>query len=133
MTEYTDRAAAVTAALQDLARNLEADLGKLARNRGGGTASTSSLAILRDPGPNLASFAQQKIDNPSTRTLTVDAVLRSYSAAADQAKAMVHANAPAGDDLAARTAVLNLIAAIQNVTNHDDAVALVATYTGGTR
>lgn len=130
MTEYTDRAAAVTAALQDLARDLEADLGKLARNRGSETASTSALARFRDPGPDLASFAQQKIDNPSTRTLSVDSVVRSYSAAADQARAMAHANAPMGEELAARTAVMSLIAAIQSVRNHDDAVALVAAFEG---
>lgn len=128
MTEYTDRAAAVTAALQDLARNLEADLGKLARHRGSETASTSALASLRDPGPNLASFAQQKMDHPSTRELSVGSVVRAYSAAADQARAMVHAGAPMGEELAARTAVMSLIAAIQSVRTHDDAVALVATF-----
>lgn len=131
MTEYIDRTAAVTAALQDLARDLEADLGKLARNRGTETGSTNALAVLRDPGPDLTSFAQQKIDNPSTRSLSVDAVVRSYNAAADQAKAMVHKNAPMGEELAARTAVVSLVEAIQSVKTHDDAIAIVATFTEG--
>ncbi len=131
MSTYTDRCAAVTAALQDLARDLEADLGKLARTRGTAEAGANRLAHLRDPGPDIASFERQKVDHPSTRTMTVGKILDSYRAAASTAQTMVHDPAPAGGDLAARTAVLALIAAIQAVESHDDAIALVATLPEG--
>lgn len=129
MSTYTDRCHAVTAALQDLARDLEADLGKLARTRGTTEASTDRLAHLRDPGPDVATFERQKNDHPSTRTMTVGKIVDSYRAAADTAKAMVHHEGPEGADLVARTAVYDLVAAIQGTESHDDAIALVATFT----
>ncbi len=131
MSTYTDRCAAVTAALQDLARDLEADLGKLARTRGTMFGSTRQTAHLRDPGPDIAEFERQKLEHPSTSTMSVGKALRSYRAAASTAGGMVHISAPAGEDRAARDAVLALIDAIQAVESHDDAIALVATFTEG--
>lgn len=130
MTTYLDRCAAVTAALQDLARDLEADLGKLARARGTSDGTTKSLASLRDPGPDLETFAKQKAQHPMASGLSVLRVTRAYGDAAELAGPMVHANAPAGDDLAARTTVHDLIASIRAVRNHDDATALVASFEG---
>ena len=130
MSTYLDRCAAVTAALEDLARDLEADLGKLARSRGKADATTDSLASLRDPGPDLESFERQKAENTTAGGLSAIKLTRAYGDTARHAAGMVHANAPSGEDLAARTAVFDLIESIQNVHTHDDAVALVATFEG---
>ncbi len=131
MNGYTDRCAAVTAALQDLARDLEADLGKIARFRGTADASTSHVAHFRDPGPDVATFERQKTDYPSTSSTSVGTTLYAYRAAANDASQMVHISAPASEDRAARDGVLALIEAIQAVETHDDAIALVATFTEG--
>lgn len=131
MSTYLDRCAAVTAALEDLARDLEADLGKLARTRGAGSETTEQLVSFRDPGPDLESFEKQKTSHPTAGGMSVVRVTRAYANAAKLAGPMVHANAPTGEDLAARTAVHDLIAAINAVHNHDDATALVATFDEG--
>jgi hypothetical protein len=129
LSTFTHRCAAVTAALQDLARDLEADLGKLARWRGHVDGSSNPIAHLRDPGVDLDEFSQQRSEFSSRQGVTVGATLTAYRAAASTAQPMVHDPAPAGADLAARTAVFDLIEAIQAVENHDDAIALVATFT----
>jgi hypothetical protein len=124
MSDCVGRCAAVTAALQDLARDLEADLGKAARCRGRVDPSSGPLAWLRDPGANLDAFNLQLANFAHTP----DRVLSAYSHAALNARTFVHAEGIAGPDLTARAEVFDLIEAIQQVTNHADAAELVATF-----
>lgn len=123
MTIYTDRCAAVTAALRNLARDFEADLGKAARFRGY-DGSTVRGAYLRDPGENLDVFQRQLVEHGATPTPILDA----YRNTAKDARGLVHPAAAAGAETDARNAVFALADAIQQVHNHDDAVALVATF-----
>jgi hypothetical protein len=124
MSDYADRCAAVTAALQNLARDLEADLGKAARQRGRVDPSSSPLAWVRDPGANLDAFNLQL----ANFSHAPERVLSAYAHAALNARTFVHAEGISGSDITVRTGVLDLIEAIQQVTNHADAVELVATF-----
>lgn len=134
MSNYTDRCAAVTAALQDLARDQEAYLGIVSRKRG----IPEGAGLLGDPGEDLNAFNRQKAENAPHAWIWLykervgrAGILQRFRVAASAAKAMVHISAPAGEDLTARNGVLALIEAIEAVESHDDAIALVATFTEG--
>ena len=124
MSAYTDRCEAVTAALQNLARDLEADLGKITRWRGTTDGSTSRLSHFRDPGPDLATFNRQLVEN----TRPVSELLASYATTAAESKGMVYTGATTGPELTARGAVYDLADAIAAVTNHQEAADLVASF-----
>lgn len=134
MSTYTDRCAAVTAALQDLARDQEAYLGIVSRKRG----IPEGAGLLGDPVEDLNAFNRQKEENAPHAWIWLykervgrEGFLRRFRNAASAAGQMVHISAPAGEDRAARDSVLALIEAIQAVETHDDAIALVATFTEG--
>lgn len=124
MNTYSDRAAALKAALRDLARDLEADLGKQARSRGTTTPGANGYQF-RHPGDDLASFERQKAevsyDGPAR-------VLNAYRAAISQAREAIPQDAKTSDELDLRTELIELVDDISQVANHGDAELLVATF-----
>lgn len=119
MTAELDRAAALGAAVRDIARDLEADLGKLSRFRGVTNGSTSAPSF-RDPGADIASYEKQKADFPGRVEHTIDAYRH----------VLATANRVIGQTTTGTTRIeiLGLLTAIQDIRNHDDAAALVATF-----
>lgn len=122
MTTYTDRAGAMKAALQDVARDIEADLGKLARYRG--SHPNTDAPWFRDPGPDVATFEKQKGDTPGRVQRTVN----SYGAALSQARDMIPNGAANSEERALRSELIDLVDSIRQITNHADAADLVGTF-----
>lgn len=118
MTTLTDRTAAIKAATRDIARDIEADLGKLQRFRGTTDGATAGPSF-RDPGPDVATYEKQKADSPGR----VEHTLNTYLPALARARSTASGTAAPG-----RSELLALVDNIQAVRNHDDAAALVATF-----
>lgn len=116
--EYLDRASAIEEALRDLARDLEADLGKAARFRG-----NSEAGPFRDPGANVAELAKQRAEHtPPTTPL-----FESYRARAAVARDWpTTPRNPA--EWEARDRIFTLIDRIVAVSTHTEAADLVATF-----
>lgn len=128
MTAETDRAAALKAAIQDIARDLEADLGKLTRYRGTSTPSSSGVSF-KDPGADVAEYASQKSAGSALMILRgYRAITRgAFEALAGHADSWgVGGGVPVTG--ASRAQLVELIDAIEAIRNHDDAVALVGTF-----
>lgn len=123
MTAYTDRADALGAAIRDIARDLEADLGKLTRYRGG--SQPTAGVRFRDPGADITSYEKQKAEMPGR----VEHTIASYEVAIAEARAGVSSPEPeSAADRTRRLELVRLIDQIQSVTSHDDAAALVSTF-----
>ena len=123
MTVFTERADAVEAAIRDLARDIEADLGKLTRFRGR-TGATSGPEF-RDPGDNLTQYAQQKATFPGRVEHTLATYRPEVGAARDTAMSLPATEAGEHARLLELVELVQSIAAVQT---HDDAAALVATF-----
>jgi|GEM_PF-3331222 len=119
MTAETDRADALKAAIQDIARDLEADLGKLSRFRGISDPTSPGMSF-RDPGADIVAYEKQKADFPGPVRRTLDA----YRLPLAKAHRVVGQNTSG----ATRSELLGLVASIQAITNLDDAAALVVTF-----
>lgn len=123
MTDYTDRCAAVKAAVQDHARDLEADLGKIARNCGH-NVNWNDVQPIGDPGRNVAEYEETKGWYPVD-----DSRLRSYQNVVSAATDFLGSSVPlTGPEKAARDDCIILITAIEQIKTHGDAVALVASF-----
>ncbi|WP_022891238.1 hypothetical protein [Agromyces subbeticus] len=118
-TEAAARAEALEAALYDLARDVEADLGTLGRFRGISNPSSEGYEF-RDPGPNREAFELQKIEHPGR----VEHTLNQYRSALAHARDAI-GQLSAGDD---RAALIDLHNRIAEIRTHDDAAGLVATF-----
>lgn len=124
MSAITDKAAAVKAALQDYARDIEADLGKQARAL---TANPNWEFVqpFNDVGPTLAAYqADRARYSPYPHRLSH--YQRNAAGARD---AILRVGAP--ETTAERTAyaeILALLDSINTIRTHPDAVALVATF-----
>ncbi|MGV8912481.1 MAG: hypothetical protein ACOH14_07685 [Rhodoglobus sp.] len=123
MTQYEDTAAAVLLALQNYARDLEADLGKIERNTVAGNPNFGDVQRLTEPatwkqGPGAgenAAIAHQKLSE--------------YKNYASEALSWVGMrDGLSGPEITARTAVKTLVTSIRDIGDHADAVALVATF-----
>ncbi|WP_100811966.1 MULTISPECIES: hypothetical protein [unclassified Microbacterium] len=126
MTDYTDRADALKTALQDVVRDLEADLGKLARHRGRTNATTSGPSF-RDPGPNRHTYNQQRSEHPGRVQATVDSYRPAFSTARDLIGNALQ-EASTGPERTIRTQLIDTTTAAAAITTHDDARTLVATF-----
>lgn len=119
MTSSTDRAAALTAAVKDIARDLHADLGKLSRYRGTDDPSSNDPTF-KDPGPDLAIYERQKAE----AQIDAEPTLTRYRAILTAARHL----AGSVTDTTARGALLQLIQAAHDVDSLATAAALVATF-----
>lgn len=117
MTEFADRADALEAAIQDLARDIEAELAILSRYRGT-TNPSSDGPTFRDPGAGLAAYEAQKAAHPGRVQATLDRYRPALSMARDAVGSV---------DAAHRAELLALLQQIAEIRSHDDAAALVAT------
>ena len=115
----TDRAAALTAAVRDLARDLQAELAILARYRGTDTPSTGARTF-KDPGPDLATYERQKAEAPGN----VRRLMASYRALLDAVRG--HAGSLSSPTL--RGELLTLIASVSAVSALDEATELVDSF-----
>lgn len=115
----TDRAAALTAAVRDLARDLQAELAILARYRGTDTPSTEARTFM-DPGPDFATYERQK----SAASGSVRQLLASYRALLDAARN--HAGSLSSPTL--RGELLTLIKSVASIGALAEATALVDSF-----
>lgn len=128
MTAFTDRADAVEAAIQDVARDIEADLGKLTRYRGRDEASGSSVSsgpAFRDPGASVATLEAQKTQHPGRVEHTLSTYRAVIGRARETAAALPATNA---GERSRRLELVELAGTLTTLTTHDEAVALVASF-----
>ncbi len=124
MSTYTDRANAIHARLQDLARDLESHLGLASRSYEAEPMFNRANHFPQHPS-SLEALA-------TVRESNVDRFVLEYTAQAGRAElALRDLQVPAvtltAADKAAAAAVRDLVDRIRSVRNHDDAVALVTT------
>jgi len=126
MTAYTDRAAAVLEAVRDVARDLEADLAKMARSRGTTEPTTERLAPLwRDPGKTLAEYLAQKTEHVRSPERLIAA---HHDAAVRLRDLLIYDGHLTSAELEARGQVITLADTIGTISNHAEAAKLVATF-----
>jgi hypothetical protein len=131
MTQFTDRAADVKAALQDYIRDAEADLAKIARWRGGQYSAHPFKLPLYAGDTTLPRLVTASLANIDTvRTARSHQLIEAYKTNADQAHDLLRSDvALTSEEAAALQDVRHLIDQFKTITNHDDAAALVATFT----
>jgi hypothetical protein len=123
MTQYEDKAAATLLALKDYARDLEADLGKIERNRVPSNPNFGDVQPLVEPLTSISGLPAGENAIVRRRVLT------EYISNASVALHWVGMrDGLTGPELAARTAVKTLVASIQAINSRADAATLIATF-----
>lgn len=121
MTQYEDKAAAVLLVLKDYTRDLEADLGKIERNRVNGNPNFGDVQQMVEPG----TFATGAGENAAVAR----AKLTEYCSNASAALSWVNMrDGLTTSEIAAFNEIKELVTSFHAISDRADAVALIATF-----
>ena len=122
MSDYSDRAAAALDLLQNYARDIESDLGKIRRNRSAWPSMNDYADAQRIPQVPVTGIDQVN------HNLRAHYLTKAKRFARDAVAPLPKTPPVTADDKTAIGKVQSLLGSIDALTNHDDAVALVATF-----